>query len=183
MHQGLHLQFFPHQFTQVNHQINQMLIDDCLSYLKKLSGKRVFDLFCGIGNFSLPLARAGAQVTGLEVAADAVVQAEHNAARNRLANGVQFATADLYGTDADLPGPCDVLVLDPPRNGAGPNLASWVQKSGGTEMVYVSCNPASFAVDAALLARCGFRLQRVGIYDMFPHTAHVETMGYFVRQD
>ncbi len=178
---GLDLRFKPHQFTQVNLPMNQLLVADALAYLGNINGCRVADLFCGIGNFSLPLARAGALVQGFEASTDAVASANYNAQRNGMVNSVQFAAADLYGEQWELPGGLQALLLDPPRSGAGPNLEAWMQRFEGGKIVYVSCNPASFARDAQLLQRSGFALRRAGIYDMFPHTAHVETMGYFER--
>ena len=104
-----------------------------------------------------------------------------NAARNGLEHRSHFATADLYA-DPNVPmQEIDVLVLDPPRSGAGPNLDRWLAAFEGRECVYVSCNPHTFATDAAIFARAGFELCRVGIFDMFPNTSHVETMGYFRR--
>ena len=145
------------------------------------------DLFCGIGNFTLPLARAGATVTGVEAASDAVTMAELNARHNGLHDRVQFRVEDLYvdktpgahSAHTTLLADMDALLLDPPRSGAGPHLPLWLAGFSGAEIVYVSCNPASFAADAVHILAAGFELVRVGIFDMFPHTAHVETMGYF----
>lgn len=181
---GLYMTFMPQQFTQVNLLANQALIRQALSYLGDINGKRVLDLFCGIGNFSLPLARRGALVRGVEAAADAVDQARYNAHLNGLSASVQFDVADLYNpqeAQANLLGEAEVLLLDPPRSGAGALLDGWLSGFVGSEVVYVSCNPATFASDARVLASHGFRLVNVGIFDMFPHTAHVETMGYFRR--
>ena len=180
---GLYMQFFPQQFTQVNLQMNLALIRQVLAYLGDLRGKSVADLFCGIGNFTLPLARAGARVWGYEGADDAVNMARQNARLNGLESRVEFSTLDLYGTEPGAsPGlgvSVDAIVLDPPRSGAGANLAGWLAEFDGREIVYVSCNPDSFAADAAKITAAGFELDKVGIFDMFPHTAHVETMGYF----
>jgi 23S rRNA (uracil1939-C5)-methyltransferase len=182
---GLYMRFQPDQFTQVNMRMNTVLIRQALSFLGDLNGKRVVDLFCGIGNFSLPLARAGAQVWGYEAVDDAVRMARQNTQLNGLETRASFDVLDLYGEQAEsqsgLPMAVDAIVMDPPRSGAGPNLEAWLTSFAGHEIVYVSCNPASFAIDAARLSNAGFDLQTVGIFDMFPHTAHVETMGYFRR--
>lgn len=182
---GLYMQFLPQQFTQVNLPMNLVLIRQVLAYLGDLRGKSVADLFCGIGNFTLPLARAGARVWGYEGADDAVNMARQNARLNGLEARVEFATLDLYGTDGgdppSLPVAVDAIVLDPPRSGAGAHLPAWLAGFEGQEIVYVSCNPNSFAADAAIITAAGFELEKVGIFDMFPHTAHVETMGYFHR--
>lgn len=185
---GLHMQFLPHQFTQVNLQMNQALIRYAIAYLggmhsERLRNAKVADLFCGIGNISLPLARAGARVWGYEVAQQAVDMAWHNARRNGIDGRTHFAALDLYGEGAALPEDFDILVLDPPRSGAGPNLQGWLRTFSGDVVIYISCNPVSFAQDAAVFDQAGFALSRVGIFDMFPHTAHVETMGVFRRSD
>ena len=182
---GLHFVFRPEQFIQVNLRANREMIRQALCLLPGLRGARVVDLFCGIGNFSLPLARAGASVVGYEAAEDAVETARENALTNRVA--AEFRTADLYrGDELDTRlvsslAQADALVLDPPRSGAGPLLAEWLRVFGGDAVLYVSCNPETFADDARVLEHAGFRLDRVGIFDMFPNTAHVETMGLFVR--
>jgi 23S rRNA (uracil1939-C5)-methyltransferase len=145
----------------------------------------VLDLFCGIGNFTLPLARRGATVLGLEGADDLVRRARTNAQRNGLERAVTFETADLYAQPLDpIVGAAfeDVrkVLLDPPRTGAGailsPLAASKVER-----IAYVSCHPVSFARDAAVLEKFGFALSKVRVFDMFPHTTHVETLGVFER--
>ncbi len=145
---------------------------------------RVVDLFCGIGNFTLPVARRGASVLGLEAAPELVERGTANAARNGLAHRVRFERADLYaqplGAVASALDGVDKVILDPPRTGAGAVLpvliASQVQR-----IAYVSCHPVSFARDAAMLEKAGFTLARVKLFDMFPHTTHVETLGVFER--
>ena len=181
---GLYLEFIPQQFTQVNQAMNEVLIRRVLMYLGDLNGRRVVDLFCGIGNFTLPLAKAGAQVWGYEVAADAIGMAQENSENNSLAHRTNFETLDLYSEHAQqgLPTSLDALVLDPPRSGAGPNLQGWLDSFTGADIVYVSCNPKSFALDAAVIVAQGFVLDKVGIFDMFPNTAHIETVGHFKRQ-
>ncbi|XOV82083.1 MAG: 23S rRNA (uracil(1939)-C(5))-methyltransferase RlmD [bacterium] len=180
---GLHIQFMPQQFIQVNLEMNQVLIRYVLALLGEIKGQRVADLFCGVGNFTLPLARLGAQVWGYEVATDAVQMAQDNARHNGLTQRVSFAALDLY-TDSEaavLPVQVDALVLDPPRSGAGPNLPRWLAEFRGDRVVYVSCNPKTFASDAVHLRAAGFELETVGIFDMFPNTTHVETIGRFRR--
>ena len=190
---GLSLQFYAHQFTQVNAVMNRELIRTAIGYLGDVRDQLVADLFCGIGNFSLPLARQGAHVVGLEASAEAIAMAQVNARRNGLSERCDFAVADLYqaggsGDALAVDGQAtrsgrhpEALIIDPPRSGAGANLEGWVGHSALQQIVYVSCNPRSFADDALRLKRAGFRLREVGIYDMFPQTAHVETIGHFVR--
>ena len=181
---GLTVAFGAEQFTQVNVAMNQELVRTVLAYFgHDLQGRRILDLFCGIGNFALPLARRGAQVKGYEFAQDAVRRAQENARHNEVANSTQFAAMDLYGDQVLEHGDgVDALLLDPPRSGAGPNLAAWLQFPGLGQIVYVSCNPTTFASDARIICDQGFVLEEVGVYDMFPQTAHVETVGNFVRR-
>lgn len=191
---GLSLQFYPQQFTQVNALMNRELIRVAMGYLGDVRERLVADLFCGIGNFSLPLARQGARVLGIEASAEAIAMAAANARRNGLTDRCSFRVADLYRapTTADalwgsvgdpvVSGSApEALIIDPPRSGAGVNLDSWVVNRVLQQIVYVSCNPQSFADDALRLQHAGFDLREVGIYDMFPQTAHVETIGHFVR--
>ncbi len=181
---GLSLEFHPAQFTQVNQVMNRQLVRRVVSYLKPLPGKHIVDLFCGIGNFTLPLARRGAHVRGYELGADTVEMARNNARRNRVAGRVRVDEADLYREPPIWPAALDGLLLDPPRSGAGPLLATWlegVNARGCRDIVYVSCNPRTFASDARTMVAAGYTLMEVGIHDMFPHTSHVETLGWFVR--
>ena len=184
---GLLMRFAPAQFTQVNQAMNEALIGTVVASLggyggRAMRGRRIADLFCGIGNITLPLARAGASVAGVELASEAIDMARENAKLNGLDTRTSFAVADLYADGCAIPEDVDTLVLDPPRSGAGPNLGEWLKTFTGRDVVYVSCNPATFASDAVVLKEAGFVLSRVGIYDMFPHTAHVETVGLFVRR-
>jgi len=178
---GLSFVFEPLDFVQVNAVINRLLVRKAVLALQ--GSGRVLDLFCGLGNFSLALARQGMEVIGVEASDTAVAGARMNASRNRLHVPVTFARADLYAPAETLDGlgdACDALVLDPPRSGAGPNLHAWLH-AGIRKVVYVSCNPVTFATDAVTLAGAGFRLVEAGIYDMFPQTTHMETLGVFVR--
>ena len=144
----------------------------------------VVDLFCGNGNFSLALARRGARVLGVEGSVESVARAQANAELNQLTNQTRFEAADLYGKEAAhlaLPESATGWVMDPPRSGAGPHLARWLTP-GLERIAYVSCQPATFAADARVLQDAGFNLTEVGIFDMFPQTAHVETLGVFQRR-
>lgn len=179
---GLNYEFLPTDFTQVNPYVNRALVRAALLALAPWPGATAVDLFCGIGNFSLAMARQGLRVVGLESAPGAVSRARHNAAANGLAQRAEFAVADLYdGAGGELPA-ADYLLLDPPRSGAGPNLERWAGPLRIEKIVYVSCNPRTFASDAARLAVLGYTLQEVGVFDMFPHTAHIETLGVFLRR-
>lgn len=178
---GLRYEFLPTDFTQVNPYINRALVRQAVLALQPLDERVAVDLFCGIGNFGLALARLGARVHGFESAGGAVERATRNAAGNGLTGRAEFAVADLYDSRCPPLPDSDVLMLDPPRSGAGPNLERWVDSSRLQRIVYVSCNPRTFASDAARLGAAGYDLLEAGIFDMFPHTAHVETLGIFVR--
>ena len=177
------LEFRPLDFIQVNGGMNRRMIDHALALLDPQPTDRVLDLFCGLGNFTLPLARRAAHVTGVEGEAGLVRRAGDNARRNGIDNAT-FFSADLSADQraagwakADY----DRLLLDPPRSGADAIL-EYLPKRNVQRVVYVSCHPASLARDAAILVeRHGFALKSAGVMDMFPHTAHVESIALFVR--
>jgi 23S rRNA (uracil1939-C5)-methyltransferase len=174
---GVRLHFGPTDFTQVNFGVNRILVARAVRLLDPQPGERIADLFCGLGNFSLPLARRGARVTGYEGSRELVELARRNAAANGL--DVRFEVADLFKRSVD--GPFDKLLIDPPREGAVELMKSlpedWPQR-----IVYVSCDPATLARDAGILVHTkGFRLAAAGVVNMFPHTAHVESIALFER--
>lgn len=181
---NLRLRFGPTEFTQVNPAVNRVLVRRVVALLEPHPGERIADLFCGLGNFSLPLARAGAQVVGYEGEEALVRSALGNAQGNGLAERVRFVTADLFAVDEAWmrdQGAFTKMVIDPPRDGA---IA--VVKALGEEapqrIVYVSCNPATLARDAQVLVHAkGYRLRAAGVVNMFPHTAHVESIALFER--
>jgi len=181
--QDLTLAFHPQQFVQVNARINQRLINRALELLALGDDDRVLDLFCGLGNFSLPLARHAGHVTGVEGLAELVESAKANAARNGIENA-EFDVADLTADVSDRSwyrAGFDAVLIDPPRSGAF-EILPLVAGSGARRVVYISCNPATLARDAGELVRNhGFVLRRAGIADMFPHTAHVESIALFEK--
>ncbi len=182
--QGLELGFEPYDFTQVNLELNRRMIDQALTLLEPESGERVLDLFCGLGNFTLPIARRAGSVVGVEGDGGLVARGRHNAERNGIAN-VGFQVADLYGEPtAAAPWHSqrfDRALLDPPRSGAREVLDPLVA-TGVRRLVYVSCYPSTLARDAEhLVHEHGFRLTAAGAMDMFPHTAHLESMAVFER--
>lgn len=178
---NIELKFRPLDFIQVNAGLNQHMIARTLELLDVQPDDRVLDLFCGLGNFTLPLARVAREVVGVEGEAGLVARARENAAHNNLAN-VQFHAADLA---QDLSGLSwmragfDKLLLDPPRSGADAVLKQLSLK-GLKRIVYVSCHPGSLARDAGYLVNDrGWKLKTAGVMDMFPHTAHVESIAVF----
>ncbi len=191
----------PTDFTQVNPHINRVLVARAIGLLDPRPGERAIDWFCGLGNFSLPLARRGATVLGVEGSATLVARARGNAARNGLADRTAFEARDLFTlTPADLEaaGSAECWLVDPPREGAfalvkalaelrreGPRSASVPRDDAAgwqppRRIVYVSCNPATLARDAGLLVhQAGYRCSAAGAVNMFPHTAHVESVAVF----
>jgi 23S rRNA (uracil1939-C5)-methyltransferase len=179
------LEFGPTDFTQVNAAMNRVLVRRAISLLDPVPGERIADFFCGVGNFTLPIARLGAEVTGIEGNSALVRRAQTNAAANGLAGNARFAVADLAAvTAASLAatvGSFDKALLDPPREGAIA-LVKALPSQGARSVVYVSCNPATLARDAAvLLHQHGYALRAAGVANMFPHTAHVESIALFER--
>lgn len=177
------LAFEPTDFIQVNPAVNRQMVDRVLALLDLQPNHRVLDLFCGLGNFTLPMARRAAEVVGVEGEAGLVKRAQANAERNAIPNA-RFYCADL---NEDLVGSpwlgqaYDRIVLDPPRSGAAPVMTR-LAALAAARIVYVSCHPASLARDAGqLVHEQGYRLVSAGVMDMFPHTAHVESIALFER--
>lgn len=181
---GVRLEFAPADFIQVNAGLNRLMIDQALRLLEPRPDDAVLDLFCGLGNFSLPLARRAKQVLGLEADAALIEKARHNAARNGLSN-VEFQSADLHSAEGPDPWGVrrfDKWLLDPPRTGAIEAIKRLPETEAPRRIVYVSCNPGTLARDAEVLVHAkGYRLQAAGVMDMFPQTSHVEAMALFVR--
>lgn len=175
--------FQPADFTQVNGEINRHLVELTLQELAVESGDHVLDLFCGLGNFTLPLARGAERVTGVEGEIELVRRARKNAERNGIGN-TDFHQADLFAEDITgtwVKQRYQRILLDPPRAGAKEIIAHF-PRFGAKKIVYVSCHPATLARDAKILVtEQGWRLARTGVLDMFPHTSHVESVAVFER--
>ncbi len=182
----LELAFAPLDFVQVNAAVNAALVARAVDALAPPREAPVLDLFCGLGNFSLALARRGARVTGVELGEGMVARARDNAARNGI------ATASFQAGDLSVPeevarwlgAGAPYLLLDPPRTGAEAVVAAVAQQAGGAaaprRIVYVSCSPATLARDAGTLVHAGgYHLRQVSVVDMFPHTNHLEAMAVF----
>ena len=188
---GITMPFAPSEFTQVNSALNRVMISRAMRLLDPQPGERIADFFCGLGNFTLPIARSGAQVLGIEGSAALVARARQNAAFNGLAGNTQFAAMNLFEMTAEgfaALGPFDKLLIDPPRDGAMELVKSLGCSNGGGEnaprrIVYVSCNPATLARDAQILVQThGYTLKAAGVMNMFPHTSHVESIALFVKE-
>lgn len=179
----LELAFLPTDFVQVNAALNRQMIGRAISLLAPDPRAQVLDLYCGLGNFTLPLARRAAHVVGIEGDPGVIARARDNARRNHVEN-VEFHVADLAALDPDL---CwarrsyERILLDPPRTGAR-EVLPFIERWGARRVVYVSCHPGSLARDAGILVReLGFQLEAAGVMDMFPHTSHVESLALFRR--
>jgi 23S rRNA (uracil1939-C5)-methyltransferase len=168
--------------VQVNDSVNQQMVRQALDWLELKPGQSVLELFSGLGNFSMPMARLGADVTAVEGERGLVERARQNAKANSLA--IRFEQADLFAPDPRvdwLRRKYDAALIDPPRAGAREVLPA-VADGKPARIVYVSCHPGTLARDAAYLVHeRGYRLARAGILDMFPHTSHVESMALFER--
>jgi 23S rRNA (uracil1939-C5)-methyltransferase len=192
---GICVPFRPTDFTQVNPHINRVLVGRALRLLGVAPGERVIDWFCGLGNFTLPLATRAGEVLGIEGSATLVQRAVANAERNGLGANTRFEARNLFeltGTQLAAYGVAEKWLVDPPREGAfalvkalaelnadPPLVPGWTLPQ---RIVYVSCNPATLARDAGLLVhQAGYRCAAVGAVNMFPHTAHVEGIAVFER--
>ncbi len=174
--------FHPTDFTQINAGINRKIISKAINLLALKEDDVVLDLFCGLGNFTLPLASRCKQVVGVEGSEEMVKRGSENALLNKLEN-VSFYAADLFQSIEDKPWSAEKftkIVLDPPRSGAI-EIIHQIARLGAEKIVYISCNPATLARDAAEFIKAGYRLKSAGVMDMFPHTSHVESMAEFVK--
>ncbi|WP_108649429.1 23S rRNA (uracil(1939)-C(5))-methyltransferase RlmD [Dongshaea marina] len=180
---ALEFNFVPGDFIQVNEAVNLKMVEQALDWLEASAEDRVLDLFCGVGNFSLPLAKQCREVVGVEVVERVVELARRNAGHNQLEN-VKFHRADLA---SDFSGQSwarqsfSHVLLDPGRAGAAGTIP-WLIKLAPQRILYVSCHPVTLARDSEQLLKSGYRLEKVGLLDMFPHTGHVESMALFVYQ-
>ncbi|GMU42189.1 MAG: 23S rRNA (uracil(1939)-C(5))-methyltransferase RlmD [Xanthomonadales bacterium] len=179
----LRLRYRPLDFVQVNDSINQAMVAQALDLLQVGAQDRVLDLYCGLGNFTLPIARRAAFAFGVEGDAGLIERARGNAVRNQLLH-IDYAVADLSQDQREAPwarAAYTRMLLDPPRAGAE-RVFDYLPGASVERVVYVSCHPGTLARDAALLTARGYTLEAAGVMDMFPHTAHVESMALFVRR-
>ena len=181
---GIVMPFAPGEFTQVNSELNRVMVSRALRLLNPEPNERIVDFFCGLGNFTLPIARSGAQVLGVEGSDALVKRAAQNAKTNHLSGNAEFASMNLFEMDeqklASL-GRFDKWLIDPPRDGAMELVKSITPEIAPELIVYVSCNPATLARDAAELVQRGYVLKSAGVMNMFPQTSHVESIAVFAR--
>jgi len=190
---GVRMPFKPTDFTQVNHQINRVLVGRALRLLDAQPGDRVADLFCGLGNFTLPIATQAREVVGIEGSAALTARATDNAKHNGLAEKISFSSRNLFEVSAEdfmALGVFDRMLIDPPRDGAMAvckaiaDLKDTHPDMQPKRIVYVSCSPSTLARDAAMLVHVGgYTLKKAGVVNMFPHTAHIESIAVFEKME
>jgi 23S rRNA (uracil1939-C5)-methyltransferase len=177
---GLSLSVGEDQFIQANARMNDKMVQQACDWLEPTMDDVAIDLFCGIGNFTLPLAKRVSQVLGLELNAQSVERAQQNARDNAIENA-QFAIGNLFDADWHLPKETTLMLLDPPWDGALSVCEKIKKNKHLKKIVYVSCHPASLARDLAILQAGGFKIQRAGLVDQFPQTYHIESMVLLTR--
>ncbi len=179
----IELRFKPTDFTQVNANVNQRMVGRAIELLNPQPNETILDLFCGVGNFTIPLARYAASVTGIETNSTSLARARENAVHNGLTN-ISFLRSDLGDAKISLPDSSinvDKMILDPPRNGAMPAIKN-LKTERVTQILYISCHPATLARDSEYLVhKLGYSLISACVMDMFPQTSHVESMAHFGR--
>lgn len=181
---GTKIPFLPNNFIQVNQSINQQMVQQAIDWLSITPDDRILDLFCGLGNFSLPMSRLAYQVVGVEGVDEMVQQASDNALLNNCKN-LTFFQANLeqdLSTQPWAQSKFDKVLLDPARAGAA-GIVDQIANLGAKRVVYVSCNPATLARDSQSLLAQGYTLEKLGMLDMFPHTSHLESMALFIKDE
>jgi len=182
----IEMPFAPTEFTQVNHQLNRVMVHRAIRLLDPQPGERIADFFCGLGNFTLPIARCGAAVLGIEGSAALVLRGMQGALHNGLEDRTDFLAMNLFEINEPtlaVLGAFDKWLVDPPRDGAVELLKAITPETAPQRIVYVSCNPATLARDAQVLVQVhGYTLKSAGVMNMFPHTSHVESIAVFVKQ-
>lgn len=180
---GIEMPYLPTEFTQVNPYINQQMISQAISLLTPETNDMIFDFFCGIGNFTLPIATFTNKVFGIEGSGQLVSRATANAKHNKLDHKVKYTTADLFKIDniwLNSLGKADKWLIDPPRTGAFELIKAITPEIAPNKIVYVSCNPATLARDTEILVHThGYTLKHAGVINMFPQTSHVESIAVF----
>ncbi|MCB5195647.1 23S rRNA (uracil(1939)-C(5))-methyltransferase RlmD [Deefgea salmonis] len=182
---GIEMPFKPTEFTQVNYEINRVMVARAMNLLDPQPGEIIADMFCGLGNFTLPIARSGAKVLGMEGSKQLVERALEGAIHNQLDHLTSYEIANLFEMTEkwlDQLGRFDKMLIDPPRDGAMALCQSISVEHGPKRIVYVSCSPATLARDADILVNTkGYTLKSCGVINMFPHTAHVESIAWFEK--
>ncbi len=182
---GVEMPFAPTEFTQVNHKLNRVMVHRALRLLDPQPGERIADFFCGLGNFTLPIARSGARVLGIEGSPALVKRGMQGAEHNGLSGNTEFMAMNLFEMNEEALkklGSFDKWLIDPPRDGAVELVKAITPETAPQRIVYVSCNPATLARDAEILVHVkGYTLKAAGVMNMFPQTSHVESIAVFVK--
>ncbi len=182
---GIEMPYYPSEFTQVNTELNNKMVNLALELLAPQAHELIADFFCGIGNFTLPIAKNARQVIGIEGSDQLVKRARQNALHNNLGENVSYQVCNLFKIDSDWLaglGKLDKWLIDPPRDGAYELVKSITKATAPMRIVYVSCNPSTLARDAGVLVNDhGYKLIKCGVMNMFPHTTHVESIALFER--
>ncbi len=177
--------FLPSEFTQVNPDLNQQMVANAIHLLDIQATDNILDFFCGIGNFTLPIATRANSVTGVEGSEKLVNRALENAKLNSLNHKTKFAVMDLFKVTPEYLqelGKYDKWLIDPPRDGAMELIKHITPEIAPQKIVYVSCNPATLARDAhTLVHEHGYTLHKAGVMNMFPHTSHIESIAVFEK--
>lgn len=183
---NIEMPFYPTEFTQVNPFMNQSMVKQALQLLDPKDNEVILDFFCGIGNFTLPIATKARKVIGIEGNLPLVSRAKQNAEHNKLSNKVEYVAANLFSIDSvwlQKLAKADKWLIDPPRDGAAELIHAITPELAPSRIVYISCNPATLARDAGVLINeHGYTLVATGVMNMFPHTAHVESIAVFEKQ-
>ncbi len=183
---GITMPFAPTEFTQVNSEMNRLMVSRAMRLLAPKTGERIADFFCGLGNFTLPIARSGAQVLGIEGSDALVKRAGQNAVYNGLSDTAAFKTMNLFEMNEEALeklGRFDKWLVDPPRDGAIDLMKAISAETAPRRIVYVSCSPSTLARDAEVLVHVkGYKLKAAGVMNMFPHTSHVESIAVFDKK-
>jgi 23S rRNA (uracil1939-C5)-methyltransferase len=183
---GIDMPYHPTEFTQVNPLMNQALVSHAIALLKPSKGERIADFFCGIGNFTLPIATHDVKVLGIEGSATLIERAKQNAKHNGLEKNTNYEECNLFEiTEEHLTswGKMDRWLIDPPRDGALQLVQALTLENMPKRIVYVSCNPSTLARDTSILVHKGYTLKAAGIANMFPHTNHVESIAWFEQEN
>ncbi|MFN8769850.1 MAG: 23S rRNA (uracil(1939)-C(5))-methyltransferase RlmD [Neisseriaceae bacterium] len=182
---NIEMPFHPTEFTQINPKINIKMVELAVNLLELNVTDEIFDFFCGIGNFTLPIATKAKSITGIELNENLVSRAKENAVYNKLDHKTSYIAANLFTIDSEWLnklGKRDKWLIDPPRDGAVKLIESITPEIAPQKIVYISCNPATLARDAAILVNIhGYTLRNTGVINMFPHTSHVESIAEFVK--
>jgi len=181
MHSGVSVDIGHHDFIQANGQVNQAMIDLSVRWLRERNEQNILELFSGLGNFSFALAKEFSNILSVEGSEEMTARAAETAEREGIQN-ISFQTMNLFDKNLQLPMEADAALIDPPRDGAYEVVKKFVEAKFLRTIIYVSCDPATFARDAQILEAGGYQLARLSLLDMFPQTLHSESVAMFIKK-